>query len=164
MKTSPIVEPMSAEDRLVEAGITLPSAPPKPIGSFANVVVHDGMAWVSGQGPVQADGSLECGKVGSDVDIVEARKHARLVGTNILSALRSAIGSLDRVERVIKLQGLVNCTPDFERHPNVIDGASELMGEVFGEDGVHSRTSYGVASLPNNITVEIDGVFALKAE
>ena len=151
-----------AEDRLLAAGIRLPSAAPKPIGCFANVVVHDGLAWVSGQGPVHADGSLERGKVGGDVDIEAAREHARLVGVNILAALRACIGSLDRVERVIRLQGLVNSTPDFERHPFVIDGASQLMGEVFGEGGVHSRTSLGVASLPNNITVEIDGVFAVR--
>ncbi|MXZ50709.1 MAG: RidA family protein, partial [Rhodobacteraceae bacterium] len=90
--------------------------------------------------------------------------HARLVGLNILSALRLVIGDLEQVERVIKLQGLVNASPDFERHSFVIDGASELMKEVFGERGVHARTSFGVSSLPNNITVEIDGVFALRQE
>jgi len=153
---------LSNERRLVEAGIDLPEAPPHPIGCFRNVIVHAGLAWVSGQGPVHPDGRLERGKVGLDVTVEDARTHARLVGLNILSALRSAIGDLDRVERVLRLQGLVNAMPDFEQHPFVIDGASELMGEVFGEKGIHGRTSFGVGSLPNNITVEIDGVFALS--
>ncbi len=153
---------LSRERRLAEAGIDLPSAPPDPIGCFRNVIVHGGLAWVSGQGPIHPDGRPERGKVGLDVSAEAARNHARLVGLNILSALRSSITDLDRVERVVRLQGLVNAVPDFERHPFVIDGASELMGEVFGEDGIHGRTSFGVASLPNNITVEIDGVFALR--
>ena len=152
----------SSEMRLAEAGIDLPQAAPEPIGSFRNVVVHGDMAWVSGQGPVHADGRLERGKVGQDVTPELAREHARLVAMNILAALRGALGDLDRVERVIKLQGLVNAVPDFEQHPFVIDGASELMAEAFGDAGVHGRTSFGVGSLPNNITVEIDGVFALK--
>ena len=152
---------LSHETRLEDAGILLPDAPPQPIGCFRNVIVHGGLAWVSGQGPVHPDGRLETGKVGHDVSAETARAHARLVGLNILSALRGALGDLDRIERVIRLQGLVNAVPEFERHPFVIDGVSELMAEVFGEAGVHGRTSFGVGSLPNNITVEIDGVFAL---
>lgn len=154
---------LSCEERLRQAGIDLPGSPPEPIGRFRNVVVHAGLAWVSGQGPVHADGRLERGKVGLDVAAESAKAHARLVGVNILAALRSALGELDRVERVVRLQGLVNAVPGFERHPFVMDGASELMGEAFGERGVHCRTSFGVGSLPNNITVEIDGVFALRA-
>lgn len=153
---------LSHETRLEHAGIRLPDAPPQPIGCFRNVIVHAGLAWVSGQGPVHPDGRLETGKVGGGVSPEAARRHARLVGLNILSALRGALGDLDRIERVIRLQGLVNAVPEFERHPYVIDGASELMAEVFGEAGVHGRTSFGVGSLPNNITVEIDGVFALR--
>lgn len=153
---------LSLEERLVEAGIDLPALPPEPIGCFRNVIVHAGLAWVSGQGPIHADGRLERGKVGLEVTAEVARAHARLVGLNLLAALRSSIGNLDRVERVVRLQGLVNAMPNFERHPFVIDGASELMVEVFGERGIHGRTSFGVGSLPNNITVEIDGVFALK--
>jgi enamine deaminase RidA (YjgF/YER057c/UK114 family) len=154
---------LSPEIRLEQAGIHLPEAPPSPIGCFRNVIIHAGLAWVSGQGPVHPDGRLEKGKVGTDVSAETARRHARLVGLNILSALRGALGDLDRVERVIRLQGLVNAVPEFEAHPFIIDGASELMAEVFGEAGVHGRTSFGVGSLPNNITVEIDGVFALRS-
>ena len=154
---------VSFEKRLVAAGVHLPETPPDPIGCFRNVIVHAGLAWVSGQGPVHPDGRLERGKVGSDVTAEVARGHARLVGLNILSSLRAAVGDLDKIERVVKLHGLVNAVPDFERHPFVIDGASELMTEVFGEHGLHSRTSFGVGSLPNNITVEIDGVFAIRS-
>lgn len=154
---------LSSEKRLLEAGIDLPEAPPEPIGCFRNVIVHAGLAWVSGQGPIHSDGRLERGKVGLEVTAASARAHARLVGLNLLAALRTAVGDLDRVERVVRLQGLVNAVPNFEQHPFVIDGASELMGEVFGDQGIHGRTSFGVASLPNNITVEIDGVFALKS-
>lgn len=154
---------ISFEKRLAAAGISLPEAPPEPIGCFRNVIVHAGLAWVSGQGPIHPDGRLERGKVGPDLTAETARTHARLVGLNMLSALRAAVGDLDGIERVVKLHGLVNATPDFERHPFVIDGASELMVEVFGEHGIHARTSFGVESLPNNITVEIDGVFAIKS-
>lgn len=151
------------ERQLAAAGISLPEAPPEPIGCFRNVIVHAGLAWVSGQGPVHPDGLLERGKVGSDVTAEVARTHARLVGLNILSALRAAVGDLNQIERVVKLHGLVNAVSDFERHPFVIDGASELMVEVFGKHGLHGRTSFGVSSLPNNITVEIDGVFAIRS-
>ncbi len=152
----------SVEERLREHGIHLPSVPPRPIGAFANVVIHAGLAWVSGQGPVHPDGRLEMGKVGRDVSPEVARTHARMVGLNMLAALHGALGDLNRIERVVKLQGLVNAVDTFRQHPFVIDGASELMLQVFGEIGVHGRTSFGVSSLPNNITVEIDGVFALR--
>jgi enamine deaminase RidA (YjgF/YER057c/UK114 family) len=153
----------SFEKQLAAAGINLPEAPPEPVGCFRNVNVHAGLAWVAGQGPIHPDGRRECGKVGSDVTAETARGHARLVGLNILSALRAALGDLDQIERVVKLHGLVNAVPDFERHPFVIDGASELMAEVFGDHGVHARTSIGVGSLPFNITVEIDAVFAVRS-
>lgn len=152
----------SVEERLREHGIHLPSAPPTPIGAFANVVVHAGLAWVSGQGPAHPDGRLETGKVGRDVSPEVARTHARTVGLNMLAALHGALGDLNRIERVVKLHGLVNAVDTFQHHPFVIDGASELMIQVFGETGVHARTSFGVSSLPNGITVEIDGVFALR--
>lgn len=152
---------LSIEEKLNKAGIILPN-PATPIGCFANTVVHEKLIWVSGQGPINADGELEKGKVGLDITPETARGHAHLVALNILGVLRNALGNLDRVDRVLKLQGLVNTTPDFEKHPYIIDGASNLMTDVFGERGIHSRTSYGVASLPNNITVEIDGIFSLR--
>ncbi|MCB1494072.1 MAG: RidA family protein [Rhodobiaceae bacterium] len=147
--------------RLARLGIELPAAAPTPIGAFRNVRVTGNLAFVSGQGPVLADGTLLRGKVGADVTAETAQDHARLVAVNILATLRDHLGDLERVTGVIKLLGLVNATPDFERHPFVIDGASNLLADVFGEDGVHARSAFGVASLPNNITVEIEAVFEI---
>lgn len=163
MTDSPMTPDPSArpEARLKQAGIVLPDLPPNPIGSFTNVRVSGGMAYVSGQGPVGADGSLCRGKVGADVTADEARDHAVLVASNILAALRNQFGSLDRIAGVVKLLGLVNATPEFDRHSYVIDGASDLMAGIFGPSGVHARSSFGVASLPNRITVEIEGIFEL---
>lgn len=152
----------TAETRLAALGITLPDTPPTPIGSFCNVRESRGWLFVSGQGPVNADGSLHSGKVGADVTAEQARAHARLTAINILAALRSHLGSLDRVGGVVKLLGLVNATPDFARHPFVIDGASDLMAEVFGPNGIHARSSFGVGSLPNQITVEIEAIFEVR--
>ncbi|MFH5773276.1 RidA family protein [Paracoccus sp. NGMCC 1.201697] len=149
------------ETRLAALGITLPKAAPTPIGSFRNVRRAGNMIYVSGQGPVRADGTLIRGKVGSEVTAEEARDHARLVAVNILSALRDALGSLDRVSGVVKLLGLVNADPDFERHPFVIDGASDLLADIFGEAGIHARSSFGVGSLPNRISVEIEAIFEI---
>lgn len=154
---------MTHETRLAALGITLPEAAPSPIGAFRNLRRHGDSLYVSGQGPVLADGTLLRGKVGSEVSADEARAHARLVAINILAVLRDEFGSLDAIGGVVKLTGLVNADPDFEAHPHVIDGASEVMHQVFGEAGVHARTSFGVGSLPNRITVEIDAVFELAA-
>lgn len=147
------------EARLNRLGLHLPEVPPAPIGSFTNVRQAGGLIYVSGQGPVRADGSLCRGKVGADVTAEVARDHARLVACNLLAALRGHFGSLDAVGGAVKLLGLVNATPDFERHAYVIDGASDLLAQVFGPSGVHARSSLGVASLPNSITVEIEAIF-----
>ncbi|TFF23255.1 RidA family protein [Jiella endophytica] len=147
------------ESRLVAAKIALPSAPPTPIGAFANVREHRGLLYVSGQGPVLEDGSLMRGKVGGDVEAEVARQHAEIVALNILAALRGHCGSLDAVGGVVKLLGLVNATPEFDRHSFVIDGASNLLAAVFGPAGIHARSSFGVVSLPNNITVEVEAIF-----
>ena len=149
-------------ERLARHGIALPAAAPVPIGAFCNVRETGQLAFVSGQGPVMADGTLLRGKVGADVSAETARDHARLVALNILATLRDHLGGLERVTGVIKLLGLVNAAPDFERHPFVIDGASTLLADVFGADGIHARSAFGVASLPNNITVEIEAVFELR--
>ena len=148
--------------RLARLGIELPAVAPTPIGAFCNVRQTGQLAFVSGQGPVQADGTLMRGKVGAEVSAEAARDHAQLVAVNILATLRDHLGGLDRVAGVIKLLGLVNAAPDFERHPFVIDGASQLFADLFGADGVHARSAVGVASLPNNITVEIEAVFELR--
>lgn len=151
----------SPEARLRAQGIHLPKSAPDPIGAFRNVRQSGNLLFVSGQGPVQSDGTLLRGKVGDDVTAEEAREHSELVAVNILTALRNHCGSLDNVGGAVKLLGLVNATPDFERHPFVIDGASELLRKVFGENGVHSRSAFGVGSLPNRITVEIEAIFEL---
>lgn len=147
------------ETRLSALGVMLPATAPSPIGSFRNVRCAGGMIYVSGQGPVQADGTLLRGKVGRDVTAEQAREHAELVAVNIMTALRDSLGSLDRVGGVVKLLGMVNAAPEFERHPFVIDGASNLLAQVFGESGIHARSAFGVGSLPNQITVEIEAIF-----
>jgi len=154
----------SHEDRLSAHRFELPQAAPTPIGAFRNLRRIGRCVYVSGQGPVEADGTLLRGKVGDDVSTEQARGHARLVALNILAVLRDEFGSLDAIAGVVKLLGLVNAVPDYEDHPTVIDGASEIMHMVFGEAGSHARTSFGVGSLPNRITVEIEAVFELTAE
>jgi len=154
-------ESQSPEARIKRAGLRLPDAAPAPIGAFSNLRAHGGLLYVSGQGPVLPDGTLMRGKVGATVTAEEAQEHARLVGLNILAAVRHQLGSLDGVVGVVKLLGLVNAVPEFERHPFVIDGASQLFHEVFGAKGVHARSSFGVASLPNQITVEIEAILEL---
>jgi enamine deaminase RidA (YjgF/YER057c/UK114 family) len=155
---------LSPEARISRAGLRLPQAAPAPIGAFSNLRAHRGLIYVSGQGPVLADGTMMRGKVGATVSAEEARDHARLVALNILAAVRHQLGSLDRVAGVVKLLGLVNAVPEFERHPYVIDGASQLLHEVFGPRGVHARSSFGVASLPNQITVEIEAILELEED
>lgn len=150
-------------DRLTRLGVELPAAAPSPIGAFCNVRICGNLAYVSGQGPVLPDGTLLRGKVGGDISAEDAREHARLVAINILGALRDRVG-LERVVGVVKLLGLVNAAPDFERHPFVIDGASTHLAELFGESGIHARSAFGVGSLPNNITVEIEAIFEIEPE
>ena len=155
MTTTEITSP---EARLSDAGIELPVLPPSPIGAFANARRSGRLIFVSGQGPIRGDGSPIRGKVGGDVTADEAREHAELVARNILAVLRTVEGGLDAVAGVVKLVGMVNATPEFDRHSYVIDGASDLFAQVFGPDGVHARTSFGVSSLPNGITVEIEAI------
>ena len=152
----------SPETRLSELGLVLPTKAPHPIGAFRNVRQHGDLLYISGQGPVHANGRLERGKVGGDVTAEQARVHAELVALNILAVLNDHLGGLDAIGSVIKLLGLVNAVPEFERHPYVIDGASELLRAVFGADGVHARSAFGVTSLPNQITVEVEAILAIK--
>jgi enamine deaminase RidA (YjgF/YER057c/UK114 family) len=159
--TAPSVS-QTPETRLARMALYLPQVPPAPIGAFANLRQHRGLLYISGQGPVLPDGRLMQGKVGDTVTAEEAREHARLVAINILTVVKTHFGSLNSVCGVVKLLGMVNATPDFERHPFVIDGASELLHQVFGGRGVHARSSFGVASLPNRITVEIEAILELS--
>lgn len=152
----------SPEHCLQKLGIDLPASAPAPIGAFCNVKQSGNLVFVSGQGPVKADGTLLTGKVGGDVTADVARDHARLVAINILATLRDHLGTLKDVTGVVKLLGLVNATPEFSRHPEVIDGASTLLAEIFGANGIHTRSAFGVASLPNQITVEIEAIFEVE--
>ncbi|MEN3150728.1 RidA family protein [Neorhizobium sp. IRAMC:178] len=151
----------TAYDRLIALGITLPPPPP-PIANFVTHVREGNMLYLSGQGPREADGYLHAGKVGADVDVDLAYRHARLVGINLLAVMHEALGDLSRVKRVVKLLGMVNAVPDFEDHPSVINGCSDLFIAVFGDAGQHARSAVGFGSLPGNITVEIEAIVSLN--
>lgn len=152
---------MTAEENIKNLSITLPSLN-KPLGSYKPCVLVDNFAYISGQAPIKNDGSFEMGIVGKNIDINDAKDHARKCGLSILAALKDEIGSLDRVEQVVKLTGFVCCEPDFYDQPKVINGCSDLMLEVFGDRGVHSRSAVGVISLPLGISVEIEAIFKIK--
>lgn len=148
----------SPEQRLAALGLSLPASPPPPIGNFCNARRFGELLYVSGQGPIDSGGELCVGRVGEDISVEQAREHAQLVGLNILAAIRSEVGELRRVQRIIRVFGMVNARAPFGEHPRVIDGCSELLVAVFGERGAHSRCAVGMASLPNGITVEIETV------
>jgi len=153
---------MSAESKLAELNLELPDAP-APAGVYSPVVQVDNIAYVSGHGPLLPDGSMITGKVGADLSTEEGKNAARQVGLTILATLKSQLGSLDRVERVVKALGMVNAAPDFGQHPQVINGFSELMVDVFGESGRAARSAVGMGSLPGNIAVEIEVILQLKS-
>lgn len=136
---------------------------PRPIANFRNYIRTGSLIFISGQGPRDTDGSMRHGKVGRDVGAAEAYEHAKLTGLNVLSVLADAIGDLGQVTQVVKLLGFVNATDDFSDHSAVINGCSDLFTSVFGEIGQHARSAIGVSSLPNNITVEIEAIFELRA-
>ena len=152
---------MSFDARLKELNLQLPPVS-APKGLYRPLVVAGNLAYLSGHLPGKPDGTLILGKVGADISMEEAKEAARAVGMAILATLRHELGSLDRVKRVVKLFGMVNATPDFDKHPFVINGCSELMEEVFGpENGVGARIAFGVAGLPMNCPVEVEAVFEL---
>lgn len=148
--------------RLAELGIVLPT-PAKPIANYVPWVRTGNLVYISGQGAMK-DGKLEyTGRVGDTVSIEDAIASARLTGINIISHLRDACGGdLDRVKRIVKLLGLVNCTPAFGDHPKVINGASDLMVEVFGEKGRHARSAVGAPSLPFGLSVEVEAIVEIE--
>ena len=154
---------MSPEQRLKELNLELPPAP-KPVAVYKPLVVVGDMAYVSGHGPLKPDKSLITGRVGADLDLAAGKIAARQVGLAILATLRSELGNLDRVRRLVKVLGMVNSTPDFKDHPQVINGCSELFADVFGkENGIGARSAVGMGSLPGNIAVEIEAIFELNA-
>lgn len=151
---------MTIAAKLAELGITLPK-PAAPVASYMPVVVHGGMAYVSGQ-IAFVDGAVMTGKLGADVSLEEGQRAARACGLMILAQLEAA-GLLEQVERVVKLGAFVSSTPDFFDHPKVANGASDLMEQVFGGAGQHARAAVGVAALPLNAAVEVDAIVALKS-
>ena len=153
---------MTPEQRLAELRLELPPAP-KPVAVYKPLVIVGNMAYVSGHGPLRADRTLITGVVGRDLDLDEGKAAARQVGLAILATLRSELGSLDRVRRIIKVLGMVNTAPDFYDHPKVINGCSELFAEIWGpDDGVGARSAVGMGPLPGNIAVEIEAIFELR--
>ncbi|OLP46398.1 RidA family protein [Rhizobium oryziradicis] len=161
-KTSILTHDLSQSpyERLAALGIALPPSPP-PIANFVTHVREGNLLFLSGQGPREADGHLYSGKVGNDVGIEDAYRHARLTGINLIAVMHDALGDLARVRKIVKLLGMVNATPEFRDHPQVINGCSDLFMQVFGPAGEHARSAVGFGSLPGNITVEIEAIVAL---
>ncbi|MCF2446538.1 RidA family protein [Dyadobacter sp. CY345] len=154
---------MTPESNFEALGLNLPPAP-KPLGVYKPYLIVDNRwVYVSGHGTVQDDGSLIIGRIGADLDVEEGKLAARQVGLTILSTLKANLGSLNRIKRVIKILGMVNATSDFERHPYVINGCSELFAKVWGEEnGIGVRSAVGMGTLPDNIPVEIEAMFELE--
>ena len=153
---------MSAEKRIHELGLQLPPAP-KPAGVYQPVVMVGNLCYVSGHGPLKPDGTMITGRVGADLDQQAGYQAARQTGLAILASLKAKLGSLDRVRRVIKTLGMVNAAPDFQQHPAVINGFSELFADVFGkEHGIGARSAVGMGSLPGNIAVEIEVIVEVR--
>lgn len=152
---------MTPEENFNALSLPLPP-PPTPLGVYKPFLQVGNLIYVSGHGTLKSDGSLMIGKVGVEYTAEEGKHAAQLTGLAILSTLRKNLGSLDRIGRVIKVLGMVNATPDFARHPFVINGCSELFAKVWGEDkGVGVRSAVGMGSLPDNIPVEIEAIFEL---
>ena len=152
----------TAEIRLRELGIELPP-PPKPVAVYIPAVRVGNTLYTSGHGPRRLDGTSIQGKVGQDLTLEEGYQAARIVGLNVLSSVRNTLGSLDKVVRLVKVLGMVNCAPDFAKQPQVINGFSELMVQIFGEKmGKGARSAVGMGSLPSNIAVEIEAIFEVR--
>lgn len=155
------MENKSPEANFAALGLTLPPAP-KPLGVYKPGLKVDHFYYVSGHGPVQTDGKLIIGRVGKDLTMDEGKLAAQQVGLTILATLKSQLGSLNKIKRVIKVLGMVNATDDFERHPYVINGCSEFFAKIWGEEnGIGVRSAVGMGTLPDNIPVEIEVMFEL---
>tara|TARA_B110000116_G_C16567737_1_gene460464 strand:- start:201 stop:659 length:459 start_codon:yes stop_codon:yes gene_type:complete len=152
---------MDAEAKIKELGLDLTN-PANPVANYVPAVTVGKLVYLSGKGPDRPDGSQVTGKAGSERTVDEAYEAARLCGIQLLSALKEHVGSLDNVKRVVKLLGMVNADPDFADQPKVINGCSDLLVSIFGEDGKHARSAVGMASLPSQITVEIEMIVELK--
>ena len=152
---------LSPEAAFAKLGLTLPPAP-LPLGVYKPYLIDGKHLYLSGHGPLQANKSLIIGRIGDDMDMEQGKLAARQVGLTMLATIKTHLGSLDRVKRVIKVLGMVNCTADFGRHPYVINGCSELFAAVWGaENGIGVRSAVGMGSLPDNIPVEVEALFEL---
>jgi len=155
------MENNNAEQQFATTGLELPPAP-SPLGVYKPFLIDGKYLYVSGHGPVQTNGQLIIGRIGDNIDMEQGKMAARQVGLTILSTIKKNLGSLDKVKRVIKVLGMVNCVPEFEKHPYIINGCSELFKTVWGEEnGVGVRSAVGMGSLPDNIPVEIEAMFEL---
>lgn len=146
---------MTPEERLSEIGLELPS-PPKPIATYVPCVRVGNLVFMAGHGPNQSGGQAWRGKLGGDLDVEQGQAAARAVALNLLASLKAELGELSRVRRIVKLLGMVNSTPEFGDQPKVINGASDLLVELFGDQGRHARSAVGLAALPGGIPVEIE--------
>jgi enamine deaminase RidA (YjgF/YER057c/UK114 family) len=152
---------LSIEKRLQELNITLPPAS-NPLGSYANCVQTGSLLFMSGKGPVSGFDPVPKGKLGQEYSAEQGYTFARAAGLDILAALKLELGTLDRVARVVKIQGFVNATPEFEQHPKVLDGCSDLFAEVFGDKGLHARSVFGAMSVRANLPIIIDSIFEIE--
>lgn len=156
------METYNADEQFEKLGLTLPPAP-SPLGVYKPYLVDGRYLYLSGHGPVQNDKSLIIGRIGTDMDKEAGKLAARQVGLTMLSTIKTNFGTLNRIKRVIKVLGMVNCSPDFEKHPFIINGCSELFAEIWGEEnGIGTRSAVGFGSLPDNIPVEIEALFELN--
>jgi enamine deaminase RidA (YjgF/YER057c/UK114 family) len=153
---------MSAEANVKKLGLDL-SHPPAPVGNYVGGVIAGKLLFMSGHGPRRDDGTYIQGKVGINLNMDEAYQAARQVGISMLSSMKALLGDLDKVNRAVKVLGMVNATPEFGDHPKVVNGFSDLMVAVFGESGRHARSAVGMGSLPMNIPVEVEAVFELNS-
>ena len=152
---------MTPDEKFADLHLTLPPAP-KPLGVYKPFLIAGSLCYVSGHGTVKEDGELIVGRIGDTMDIEEGKLAARQVGLAILATLKQNLGSLNKIKRVIKVLGMVNCSSNFQEHPYIINGCSELFAKVWGDDdGVGVRSAVGVGSLPGNIPVEIEALFEL---
>ena len=152
---------MLIEQRLIDLGITLPT-PQSPVANYVGAVLTGNLLFLSGRGPYRPDGGMHTGIVGQDVTVEEAYQHARITGLQLIATMKAELGDLDRVVRIVKVLGMVNAAPGFGQQPEVINGCSDLLVEVFGDRGRHARSAVGMGSLPRNITVEIEAVVEVE--
>ncbi|HET9434573.1 MAG TPA: RidA family protein [Chitinophagaceae bacterium] len=150
-----------SETRLKEKGIVL-AAPGKPVANYVNAVRVGNLLFLAGKGPTKPDGSNITGKVGKDLTIEQGYEAARLTAINHLAVLKAELGSLNKVKRIVKVLGMVNCTEDFKDQPKVVNGYSDLMVEIFGDKGKHARSAVGMFALPSNIAVEVEVIVEVE--